>query len=201
MLNIEQALEILKENGIHISQQVLYRHLNQGKIKGTIRTKREGWLIDPDDLNRFIEENTEKVEKTDDNANKDEHKVELTKQIEELEGIRTELTGQVEELKEENENLREVMNILLESLIARVSVLNDNKQMVEKNLKLYTKRLDDTIRHDKYLRGILDQNKCEQVFIESIISAFWDEEDIEGFECNLEYLESIGIRYDKVRSE
>jgi predicted site-specific integrase-resolvase len=64
MLNLREAFIALKMYNITHSEQVLRRWLREGKIKG-IRpeNRKEGWLIDHDDLERFIQRRQLTVER------------------------------------------------------------------------------------------------------------------------------------------
>lgn len=105
----------------------------------------------------------------------------------------------IEDMKEENEQLKSVTNVLLEAIIARINILDMNKHITKEKIKKYSRK--DSMRHDKFLRGVLDQLNCERVFLESLLSAVWEVEDIKGYECDYNSLESLGIRYDKIRSD
>lgn len=64
-LNTREALDKLNEKTITTSQQMLRRWIRQGKIKATLHSKKEGYIIDSDSLNQFTEqkERTRKIEK------------------------------------------------------------------------------------------------------------------------------------------
>lgn len=53
-MDIQEALEILKENQVTDSVQMLRRWIRQGKIKATMESKRTGYVVDVDSLNTFI---------------------------------------------------------------------------------------------------------------------------------------------------
>lgn len=53
-MDIKEALEILKENQVTDSVQMLRRWIRQGKIKATMESKKTGYIIDPGSLNAFI---------------------------------------------------------------------------------------------------------------------------------------------------
>lgn len=54
-MTIQEALEILKQNQITDSVQMLRRWIRQGKIKATMVSKKQGYLVDTMSLNTFIE--------------------------------------------------------------------------------------------------------------------------------------------------
>ena len=53
-MNIEEALNVLKENQVTDSVQMLRRWIRQGKIKATMVSKKTGYVVDVDSLNTFI---------------------------------------------------------------------------------------------------------------------------------------------------
>ncbi|WP_033790701.1 hypothetical protein [Enterococcus faecalis] len=55
MMDLKEALWVLKENDITSSVQMLRRWIRQGKIKATLLSKKEGYIVDPNSLNEFIE--------------------------------------------------------------------------------------------------------------------------------------------------
>lgn len=54
-MTIHEALDILKDNHITDSIQMLRRWIRQGKIKATMASKKQGYVIDEISLNEFIE--------------------------------------------------------------------------------------------------------------------------------------------------
>ncbi|MGO4887085.1 helix-turn-helix domain-containing protein [Anaerobacillus sp. MEB173] len=76
-MNVEQALSKLKEAGVTDSIQTVRRWLREGKIKATrSEFRKAGYLIDHEDLQRFINQRTGK--------DKDNEIEELRKEIEML---------------------------------------------------------------------------------------------------------------------
>lgn len=53
-MTIQEALAILQDNHITNSVQMLRRWIRQGKIKATLRSRKEGYLIDLTSLNEFV---------------------------------------------------------------------------------------------------------------------------------------------------
>lgn len=53
-MTIQEALTILQDNHITNSVQMLRRWIRQGKIKATMRSRKEGYLVDLSSLNEFV---------------------------------------------------------------------------------------------------------------------------------------------------
>ncbi|WLR44440.1 helix-turn-helix domain-containing protein (plasmid) [Bacillus carboniphilus] len=54
-MNIDEVFERLQELKITTNKESVRRWLRQGKIKGEIRSKKEGWFVRESDLQEFIE--------------------------------------------------------------------------------------------------------------------------------------------------
>ncbi len=58
LLNVNEALDRLKQHGITDSEQMIRRWLREGRIQGQrSKNRKEGWRIPAEELNRFIEKN------------------------------------------------------------------------------------------------------------------------------------------------
>ena len=55
MLNSDQAFEIIEEAGITKNKQTFLRYVREGKIKGEIRHKRDGYRFREENILEFIE--------------------------------------------------------------------------------------------------------------------------------------------------
>lgn len=53
-MKVEQALEIMKKEGITSSKQMVWRWIKQGKIRATLTSKKQGYEIDAESLQQFI---------------------------------------------------------------------------------------------------------------------------------------------------
>ena len=53
-MTIQEALTVLQDNHITNSVQMLRRWIRQGKIKATMRSRKEGYLVDLSSLNEFM---------------------------------------------------------------------------------------------------------------------------------------------------
>ncbi|MEI5992320.1 hypothetical protein A5881_003876 [Enterococcus termitis] len=53
-MNLQEALEKLEAKSVTTSTQMLRRWIRQGKIKATLPSKKEGYIIDQESLNHFI---------------------------------------------------------------------------------------------------------------------------------------------------
>lgn len=58
-LDVQNALKLLSDRGVTRSEQMLRRWLRQGKIKATLPSKKHGYLIDSDSLEKFIKSKIE----------------------------------------------------------------------------------------------------------------------------------------------
>lgn len=110
-MNIREVVKVLSSRGITDSEQVVRRWIRQGKLKATIRTKKEGYKIDKLDLANFIWKRT-----NDNNKGKADF-------LEEFERNR-ELEREVERLNSEVETLRQ----------DKIKLLNESMQHIMGNL-------------------------------------------------------------------
>lgn len=64
-MNLQDALRVLKENEVTESIQVLRRWVREGKIKGNMISRKEGYVIDRDSLYKFVDiKNEERLERS-----------------------------------------------------------------------------------------------------------------------------------------
>lgn len=61
-MKTDQAFQLVKKAGITKSKQTFLRYVREGKIKGMIEYKREGYTFDEGDIRRFIEKNKKETE-------------------------------------------------------------------------------------------------------------------------------------------
>ncbi|TCS92214.1 hypothetical protein [Hazenella coriacea] len=89
MLRVPEVTERLKQNGIEVTDQVLRKWLREGDLKGIRASKKEGWKVSGDELERFISE-----------------KNPLYREVKRLKEENARLVGEIQQLKNELERLK-----------------------------------------------------------------------------------------------
>jgi translation elongation factor EF-Ts len=150
-LNTYQAFDLLKEAGITDSIQTVRRWLREGKIKSTsTENRKSGFLIDVNDLKRFINErtgtNTDEVNK-------------LKKEIELLKAENKALEHAFKTYKKINERPKEDKSKLFDDIMEKFMLTETNVDYRQKYGLSPTSSNDDVKKELKNLLKILHPDK------------------------------------------
>jgi hypothetical protein len=162
-LTVQEALELLKKEGITESDQVVRRWLREGKLKGVRSTNRkEGWRVDLEHLKKFISER-KPIDIT----------TELTKTIKTLREAYEEVKNEREALKIENKRLKE--------MIAELQKSNSSSFVIEmeevKNVPLLTKTQQEEKKESSFATSLP---------VSPVVEEMDQTEEIEGVAVELE---------------
>ncbi len=210
-LTVQEALELLKNEGITESDQVVRRWLREGKLKGVRSTNRkEGWRVDLNHLKQFINER-KPVDIT----------TELTKTIKTLREAYEEVKSEREALKIENERLKEMIAKLQSSDPSPIvhqeeevkqvplptSVQQEEKKEPPLTESLPVPPVIEEMDQAEEIGGIAVElqtftlGKAQADVIEHVPEPKWEEEEDESVVMTIHYVEKIWQRITKGSKE